>query len=147
MKTKLAILLLALGLSACSSAEVASTNATLSPIIAPAIQAAATFAISKDASLKPDLQTALTALQGVQIAGIVVTPAVITAALDKAFTLAGSSAAHVTYLNGLLAPYLADVATDLPDAVAGLKAALAAPTPAAATTGSVTVGIIAPAAN
>ena len=145
MKTKLALLLaaLAFGLCACSTASVTSTNATVAPIIQPAIQAVATFAISKDASLKPDLQTALSALQDLQLASVVATPATVTAALDKAFSLAGSTPAHVTYLNSLLAPYLADIATDLPAVVTGLNAALAATAPPAPAP-SVSVGIITP---
>ena len=117
------------GLSACSTTSPGASNANVVPVIQSTVQAATTYALTQDPSLKPELQQVLSALQAIQVAEVVVTPAAVQSAVDKVFTSFGSSAAHITYINNLIAPYLQDIATDLPYIAKGLDAALNPPTP------------------
>ena len=137
MKKLLTILLL-VTLTGCSTTNSFTSNANVAPVIQSAVQAAATYAVAKDPAIKPDFQTILNTLQGLQISGIVITPSVVEQAVNKAFSTFGSSAAHILYIDNLISPYLTDIATDLPFVVAGLNAALnppvATPTPAPAAT-------------
>ena len=111
--------LAALSLNGCASITPATVQSNTAAIAADVLAA--------DASLKPDLQTALTVLQNIQVGNSIVTPAGVVAALNKGLAAVGVSATHQASIANALTPLLTNVSTDLPAVIAGLNSVLNPP--------------------